>query len=56
MLAEWSLFIWWRGLTTGDPAAWAITLVVGGAMVWLVLRYWPADTVASKQPPGEEAP
>jgi hypothetical protein len=28
MLAEWSVVIWWRGLTGGDPVAGGVTVGV----------------------------
>lgn len=43
MLAEWSLITYWRGLTSGDPVAWGITIVIGGGMVFFLLRSWPRD-------------
>jgi hypothetical protein len=41
MLAEWSMLTYWRGLSSGDPVAWGITIglpaILLAAIAW---DYW----------------
>jgi len=40
MFAELSIVTYWRGLSSGDPAAWIITVVVGGTLLGLLFWSW----------------